>query len=156
MGTPRRRFGWGALGFALGLAVGVAATFAWHLHQVGRLGGLPPRRYEATVFLPLVDNGGRKVPDEQWQEALGLLVTELGGATLGAPVEGCWRDADGVIRREPVRPVVVSFEQGRLASFRQTLQRVGRRLGQQVLYTRYSEPRVELTPVAPDGPEKGP
>ena len=152
MGTPRRRFGWGALGFALGLAVGAAATFAWHLHQVGRLGGLPPRRSEATVFLPLVDNDGRAVPEERWREALGLLVTEFGGATLGAPVEGCWRDADGTIRREPVRPVVVSFEPGRLANFRQALQRVGRRLGQQVLYTRFSEPRVELTPVAPDGP----
>ena len=156
MGTPPRRSGWWAVWFALGLAVGVAATFAWHQQQVGRPGGLPPRRYEATVFLPLVDNQGRKVPEEQWQEALGLLVTELGGATLGPPVEGCWRDADGTVRREPVRPVIVSFEQDRLASFRKTLQQVGRRLGQQVLYTRYSEPRVELTPVAPDEPEKGP
>jgi hypothetical protein len=156
MGTPRRRFVWAALWFGLGLAVGAAATFAWHLHQVGRFGGLPPRRSEATVFLPLVDNDGRPVPEERWQEALGLLVTEFGGATLGAPVEGCWRDADGAIRREPVRPVVVSFEQDRLAHFRRMLQRVGRRLGQQVLYTRFSEPRVELTPVAPGGPEKGP
>jgi len=156
MGTPRRRLGWGALWFGLGLAVGVATTLAWHLYQVGRPGGLPPRRYEATVFLPLVDNDGRPVPEEQWQEALGLLVTELGGATLGPPVEGCWRDADGAIRREPVRPVVVSFEQDRLASFRKTLQQVGRRLGQRVLYTRFSEPRVELTPVAPDEAEKGP
>ena len=156
MGTPRRRFVWAALWFGLGLAVGAAATFAWRLHQAGRFGGLPPRRSEATVFLPLVDNDGRPVPEERWQEALGLLVTEFGGATLGAPVEGCWRDADGAIRREPVRPVVVSFEQDRLAHFRRTLQRVGRRLGQQVLYTRFSEPRVELTPVAPDEPEKGP
>ncbi len=156
MGTPRRRFGWATLWFGLGLAVGVAATLAWHIYQVGRPGGLPPRRYEATVFLPLVDNAGRPVPEQRWQEALGLLVTELGGATLGSPVEGCWRDADGTIRREPVRPVVVSFEHDRLASFRRTLQRVGRRLGQQVLYTRFSEPRVELTPVAPDEAEKGP
>lgn len=156
MGTPRRRLGWGALGFGLGLAVGVAVTYAWHLQQASRPGGLPPRRYEATVFLPLVDNEGRKVPEEQWQEALGMLVTELGGATLGAPVEGCWRDADGTVRREPVRPVVVSFEQDRLASFRRTLQRVGRRLGQQVLYTRFSEPHIELTPVAPDAAENGP
>jgi hypothetical protein len=156
MGTPPRRSGWWAVWFALGLAVGVAATFAWHQQQVGRPGGLPPRRYEATVFLPLVDNHGRQVPEEQWQEALGLLVTELGGATLAAPVEGCWRDADGTVRREPVRPVVVSFEQDRLASFRKTLQQVGRRLGQRVLYTRFSEPRVELTPVEADEAEKGP
>ena len=151
MGTPRRRIAWGALWFGLGLAVGAAATYAWHLDQLGRAaGGLPPRRYEATVFLPLVDNQGRKVPDDHWQDALGLLVTEMGGATLAAPVEGCWRDDDGAIRREPVRPVIVSFEQGRLDGFRQTLQRVGRRLGQRVLYTRFSEPRVELTPVAPE------
>jgi hypothetical protein len=152
MGTPRRRAVWVALWFGLGLAVGVAATFAWHQHQAGRTGpgGLPPRRYEATVFLPLVDNQGRPVPEEQWQEVLGLLVTELGGATLGVPVEGCWRDDDGAIRREPVRPVIVSFEQDRLDNFRRTLQRVGRRLGQRVLYTRFSEPRVELTPVAPE------
>ena len=144
MGTPRRRLGWGALGFALGLAVGVAATYAWHLHQAGRPGGLPPRRYEATVFLPLVDNAGHPVPEEQWQEALGLLVTELGGATLGAPVEGCWRDAGGTVRREPVRPVVVSFEPGQLARFHRTLDAVGRRLGQESVYTRFEEPRVEL------------
>jgi hypothetical protein len=152
MGTPRRRVVWAALWFGLGLAVGAAATFAWHQHQAERAGagGLPPRRYEATVFLPLVDNQGRTVPEDQWQEALGLLVTELGGATLAAPVEGCWRDDDGAIRREPVRPVIVSFEQDRLDNFRRTLQRVGRRLGQRVLYTRFSEPRVELTPVAPE------
>jgi hypothetical protein len=152
MGAPRR-FAWWAVWFGLGLAVGAAATFAWHLDQVGRPGGLPPRRYEATVFLPLVDNQGRQVPEGQWHDALGLLVTELGGATLAAPVEGCWRDDDGAIRREAVRPVIVSFEQDRLTGFRQTLQRVGRRLGQRALYTRFSEPRVELTPVTP---EKGP
>ena len=66
MGTPPRRSGWWAVWVALGLAVGAAATFAWHQQQVGR------------------------------------------------------------------------------------------GLGQRVLYTRFSEPRVELTPVAADDAEKGP
>ena len=104
---------------------------------------LPPRRLEATVLLPSVDNYGRPL-DAQWQAALELLTKEFGGATLGPPQEGCWRDAQGKLRREPVRPVTVTFERGKLGRFREVLDEVGKKLGQEAVYARFEEPRVEL------------
>jgi hypothetical protein len=117
---------------------------------------LPPRHCEATVYLPLADNHGRKIPDDEWQRALDLLVADLGGATLQAPLEGCWRDGRGHLCREPMRPVAVTFERRRLDDFRRTVRQVGRHLGQEVLYVRFTEPRVELLPVPTAAPEQGP
>jgi hypothetical protein len=44
-----------------------------------------PRRWEATVYLPLADNQGRQFSEAVWQEALEGLVVPFGGATLGHP-----------------------------------------------------------------------
>jgi hypothetical protein len=104
---------------------------------------LPPRRLEATILLPTVDNNNRPM-DAQWQAALELLTKEFGGATLGPAQEGCWRDGQGKLRREPVRPVIVSFERGKLGRFREVLDEVGKKLGQEAVYARFEEPRVEL------------
>jgi hypothetical protein len=43
-----------------------------------------------------------------------------------------------------VRPVVVSFAPERLSDFRRSVQEVGELLGQDAVYVRFEEPRVEL------------
>jgi hypothetical protein len=70
----------------------------------------------------------------------------FGGATLGTPQEGCWLDARGLVCREQVRPVVISFAAERLDEFRGAVRAVGQFLGQEVMYVRFEEPRVELIP----------
>ncbi len=110
--------------------------------------GPGPRSLEATVFLPLADNDGRPFADDEWDRALVPLVTRFGGATLGAPQEGYWLGSDGRPRREPVRPVIVSFAPARLGEFRAAAHEVGRRLRQEAVYVRFHEPCVELLPVA--------
>jgi hypothetical protein len=104
------------------------------------------RRWEATVYLPLADNAGRPFSDGEWEEALAAFAVPFGGATLGTPQEGCWLDPRGRVHREPVRPVVVSFAPGRLDEFRAAARAVGRLLGQEAIYVRFEEPRVELIP----------
>lgn len=104
------------------------------------------RSLEATVYLPLADNAGRPFAYGTWQAALAVLVQPFGGATLGTPQEGCWLDARGRVLREQVRPVVVSFPPGRLDEFRGAVRTVGRHLGQEAMYVRFEEPRVELIP----------
>src|SRR5262249_57157598 len=55
--------------------------------------GPAPRRWEATVYLPLADNAGQPFAEGAWQEALEALVVPFGGATLDPPREGCWAHA---------------------------------------------------------------
>jgi hypothetical protein len=110
-------------------------------------GGPAPRRWEATVYLPLADNQGRPFAETAWQEALDGLVAAFGGATLGHPQEGCWLDARRRVCRERVRPVVISFAPNRLDEFRHAVHGVGKRLGQEAMYVRFEEPRVELISV---------
>jgi hypothetical protein len=116
--------------------------------------GPAPRRCEATIYLPLADNEGRPFPEAEWQEAMNGLVVSFGGATLGQPQEGCWLDARRQVRCERIRPVVVSFAPERLDEFRVAVHKVGKRLGQEAVYVRFEEPRVELIPMsaAPGGP----
>jgi hypothetical protein len=105
---------------------------------------LPAPRIEATVFLPLVDNDDKPFAEERWREVLGLFADGFGGATLGSPQEGCWRDDAGRLRREPIRPLIVSFEREHLSRFRQTVDDVGHQLGQEAVYIRFETPRVEV------------
>jgi hypothetical protein len=128
--------------FLAGVALGALATFAWEEHQASS------RRWEATAYVPLVDNDGRPFAESDWQEALHVLVADFGGATVGPPQEGWWLDDGRQIHREPVRPVTVSFERSRLADFRRSIRAVGQRLGQQEMYVRLEEPRIEVLPVA--------
>lgn len=136
--------------FLLGVAVGAVAVH-WHAPPLALPAPsvTPPRRLEATVFLPVEGNTRQPFSSQEWNVALELLVTEFGGATIGAPVEGFWRDKDGKLQREPVRPVIISFEPDRLDRFRRTVHEVGRRLGQETIYIRFEEPRVELLTVEP-------
>jgi hypothetical protein len=134
--------------FLLGIVVGgLAVGLRQHYLMDPLLTIKPPRRLEATVFLPLSNNRREKFSQEHWDDALNLLVQEFGGATLGPPMDGCWRDGNGELQKEPVRPVIVSFEPARLGQFRQKVKEVGRKLGQEEVYTRFEEPRVELLPV---------
>jgi len=103
-----------------------------------------PRRCEATLYLPLSDNQGRRFSESEWQEALELVVYPFGGATLGQPQEGCWVDARRRLCREWVRPVVVSFAPDRIDEFRRAARAAGRKLGQEAMYARFEEPRVDL------------
>ncbi len=136
--------------FLAGILAGVLGVFAGERLTTTR--GLPPRRIEATVYLPMVDNDDHPFPDDAWRDVLGLFADKFGGATLGPSQEGCWRDGAGRLRREPVRPVVVSFEPEFLDRFRVTVDAAGSRLGQEAVYVRFEEPHVELRRVA--GPAK--
>jgi hypothetical protein len=141
----------GAAGFALLLAA--ALIDGPSRRPAEEVSARPaPRRWEATVYLPLADNGGQSFAEAAWHEALGVLVAPFGGATLGEPQEGCWVDARGRLCRERVRPVVISFAPGRAEEFRRTVHDVGRLMGQEAMYVRFEEPRVELISVARDGP----
>jgi hypothetical protein len=115
---------------------------------------LSPRLWEATVFLPLADNQGRRFAAEDWQRALDVLVIQFGGATLGQEMEGCWLDARRRVHREPVRAVTISFEDRRLGDFRGHIREVGRLLGQEAVYYRLERPHVELIRTADSGPER--
>jgi hypothetical protein len=129
------------VGFVGGVLVGVVTTYT-----VGTTPGegLPARRYEATVLLPLVDNDKKPFSPATWQEMLRLFAKEFGGATLGPEQEGCWLDQAGELRREPVRPLVISFEPQLLGRFRTTLDKAGRRLGQEEVYVRFETPHIEV------------
>jgi hypothetical protein len=141
--STTRLYGLLAAVFAGGVAVGVAAVllvYEWPRAAV------PPRRLEATVYLPRHDNHGRPFED-QFDRAVNLFVAEFGGATLTDFAEGRSLDADGKVHYEPVRLLVVSFEPGRMAAFREVLEKAGRLLGQKEMYARFEEPRVLLLPV---------
>lgn len=105
------------------------------------------RSCEATVYLPLADNHGKPFAETYWQEALTALVVQFGGATLGEAREGYWLDAQQRVRREQVRPVIVSFAPERLEEFRLLVRDLGKRLGQEAMYIRFDEPRVDVVPV---------
>jgi hypothetical protein len=134
--------------FAAGAAVGGVGVSFWP-HRVEA-----PRTWEAIVYLPLTDNSGRRFNSEEWEQALDVLVTEFGGCTLGAEQEGRWLDNDQHVQREPVRPVMITFEHGRLDDFRRSIREVGRRLGQQAMYLRLQNAQVEILDVAPGNSQK--
>jgi hypothetical protein len=137
-----------AAGLALGRSTAPSGDGAARVSDAPSTAARPaPRRWEATVYLPLADNLGQSFAETVWQEALERLVTPFGGATLGPPQEGCWVDARQRVCREPVRPVVVSFAPERLGEFRRAVHAVGQHLGQEAMYVRFEEPRVELIPV---------
>jgi len=126
----------GLLVFAAGTVVGAVA---WP-----QLEPTPPRRWEATVYLPLQDNAGKRFAPAVWNEALDMLIAEFGGATLGQEVTGCWVNDSGKIQREPVQLVIVSLERNKLPRLRAALHRIAELLGQEAIYVRYEEPRIEL------------
>jgi len=130
--------------FLAGLILGGLAVFFWMRPSED---GLPPRRWEATVYLPLADNNGKPFTEQDWNDALGILVTECGGATLGFRREGVWVDDRTKTRREEMRAVIVSFPHDRLDSFRRALLDAGRRLGQEAMFVRLEEPRIEILTV---------
>ena len=137
-----------------GMAVGGLAVYSWQqLHLATTpapqiAAEVTPRRcWEATLFLPTSDNQGKPFPEEVWQNALGILIARFGGATAGERRDGYWLDDREHIQREVVRPVVVSFDLGRLEEFRQAVREVGQRLGQEAMYVRFQESQVELIPV---------
>jgi hypothetical protein len=140
---------WLAPGFFLFLlGVGVGGGGVWYRSaRAPATSDGPPVRWEATVFLPVVANPDHPFTPQEWDDAVALLVKEFGGATLGTEVEGCWIDGQGRLQRERVRPVIVSFEPARLGDFRRVLDTVGRRLGQEALYTRFERPQVEVQTV---------
>ncbi len=145
--------------FLAGLTLGGLTVYAW-LHPLSGpvaagVEKLPPRRWEATIYLPLEDNHGKRFAPEVWDGALNLLVAEFGGATLGPEQKGCWLDARREVKREPIQLVVVSFEQDRLNTFQEVVRKVGRQLRQEAMYVRYEEPRIDLIAVGSAGPENG-
>jgi hypothetical protein len=150
-----------ALGcMAVGFVLGGSALVGWD--RAPRLGAdppakveePPPRSWEASVYLPLTNNQGKRFAEADLQAALTLVVRRFGGATFAEEWEGYWLNDQQRLQREPVRRLIVSFDRSRLGEFRQVLRAVGRRLGQQAVYFRLEEPRVELLRVARDEPEK--
>ena len=135
-----------------GLLLGGTVAHSWRQAQPPSPEELPPRTWEATVYLPLNDNAGRPFADKDWRAALEILVKRFGGATLGPRREGYWLDKGQRLQREPIQLAVVSFERKRLTEFRKTVREVGKRLGQESMYVRFEEPRVELLAVAGKDP----
>jgi hypothetical protein len=131
--------------FALGAVAGALYVHLRPLPQLAAPDGGPPRRWEATIFLPTTGN----FTDHEWKAAVELLVREFGGATVGDVMQGWWSDATGRVVCEPVRPVIISIEPDRLDRLRQKLQEVGRKLGQKEIYVRYERPRIETLAVKP-------
>jgi hypothetical protein len=135
--------------FALGAAAGGLFVHFLPRPAVPASDGLPPRRLEAVVYLPTQPNPDRPFTPKDWDDALDLLVREMGGATLGPTAEGCWLGAGGKVQRETVRLVVVTFERERLDALRGVLRRVGKKLGQEAIYVRLEQPRIEVLAVDP-------
>jgi hypothetical protein len=144
--------GWIAVGFLLGGSAVVGWDRAHRLSAdaPAKSEEPPPRSWEATVYLPLTDNQGKRFPEGDLQAALTLVVRRFGGATFAEEWEGYWLNDQQRLQREPVRRLIVSFDRNRLGEFRQVMREVGRRLGQQAVYFRLEEPRVELLRVARD------
>jgi hypothetical protein len=157
--------------FVLGGAAGVGGTLLWLRSgrqaepPVEKLGEEkppgekrreekpPPERWEATIYLPAPRRNANpftSTEEADWNAAVGLLVREFEGATLGAEVEGLWHGSDGKLARETIRPIIVSFEPNRLEEFRRVLDEVGKRLKQEAVYARFEKPRVELRRINPD------
>jgi len=131
--------------FLVGTVVGGAAVGVWQEHQqrlVPAMEKPPAQRWEATIYLP----SQHKQAD--WDRALEILIRRFGGATLGPPQEGCWLNSNQEIHRDPIRPVIVSFDRGNLDAFRQAVREIGQYLHQEAIYIRFEEPRVELIRVS--------
>jgi hypothetical protein len=120
-------------------AGGVVGVVVWPL-----LERTPPRRLEATIYFPVQDNEGKRFTPEVWDGALNILIEEFEGATLGQQVTGCWRNQAGQIQREPIQLVIVSLERRQLPQLQAALHRIAKLLGQEAIYVRYEEPRIEL------------
>lgn len=137
--------------FVAGAALGGSAMHLWNAPAgTGTETGSPiPKSLEATILVPLADNQGRRFTNEEWQDAVGVLTHTFGGATLGEPQEGWWVNGRRELQREPIRPVIVSFAPDRLDEFRQQVRQLGKRLGQETMYVRFEEPRIDIISVAP-------
>lgn len=130
-----------------GFLLGGSTVYTWERSR--QVATEPEVCWEATVYLPMVDNDGRRFTSEEFQVALHVLVNGIGGATLIEEREGYWLDSGKNLCREPVRPVLVSFTYGQLDAFRTTVREVGRRLGQAVIYYRLEKLHVEMLAVGP-------
>jgi hypothetical protein len=142
----------------LGAVLGAGGVLVYECCQAtaGPPEDLPSRSWEATVYLPVNDNEGKPYPPEQWDQAVGVLVRRFQGATVGPTRRGFWLGSGQRIQSEPVRLVVVGFDHRRLDDFRTAIREVGRRLGQDSIYVRLEEPRIELITVPKAEAPKGP
>jgi hypothetical protein len=141
----------------VGIALGALGVLLWQRLQPSENEAepLPSRCLEATIYLPLNDNQGVAFRQADLDRALEPLILTFGGATLGDQRRGFWRTDDGRVQSEPVRMLTVSFPPGRLGEFRRGVAEIGRRLGQQSVYVRFEEPRVELVAIPAEGGKKG-
>jgi hypothetical protein len=148
MKTVRSVCLWASL-IASGMVIGGAAVFALYDRLFAPAQTLEelPRRWEATIYLPLADSRDQPLSSERWDQAIEMLAKEFGGATLGSEIEGRWRDKQSRVHRERVRPIIVSFEHGRMNDLRRVLSEVGRLLDQDAIYARFEEPRILLLPI---------
>jgi hypothetical protein len=142
--SPSRLLLWVAV-FLAGAGAGGAGVWFWRPPAASERSHPDDveRRWEATIYLPAPGQAGG-FTEKDHQEALGLLVREFEGLTLGAEEDGFWQSEKGKIEREKVRPVIVSFEPARLGRFREVLDQVGKRLEQEALYVRYEKPAIEV------------
>jgi hypothetical protein len=132
-------------GFLTGIAVGAAGVWWWMpAASEAPSSPKPSRSWEATVYLPLNDNQGKPFARDRWAAAVAVLVRRFGGATLGSRRQGLWLNARQRIQMEPIRLCTISFDRPRLDEFRQAMREVGRRLGQESMYVRLEEPRIEV------------
>jgi hypothetical protein len=140
----------------LGIVLGASGVLLWqHFHpSAADPETRVPPSLEATIYLPLTDNQGKEFPQLDLNAAINAIVLKFGGATLGDRRRGFWRTDDQKVQSEPVQLLTVSFERGRLEEFRTAVAELGRRLGQQSVYVRFEEPRIELVAVPEGGGKK--
>ena len=65
-----------------GFVVGGAAVYTWD-RTLWPADPQPQQCWEATVYLPLANNAGRRFSEEEFQAALALLVQGTGGVSIG-------------------------------------------------------------------------
>ncbi len=100
--------------------------------------------------IPTHYNDGTPVPKGVLDEITEEVFEVFGGCTVEGPGRGIWGDDEGRVYSEDSFRLEVACERGQYAEARETVLRIGRRLGQKAMYfeVRYFD-GVEILDVPP-------
>ena len=93
------------------------------------------------LLLPLYDNAGRRVLQNQFVRVREELTERYGGVTayLRSPAQGTWKEGDGAVERDEIvmcEVMVDSLDRGWWAGYRRELEK---RFGQEEIVIRAAE-----------------